>query len=889
MSRSSSLLIRCVLLLGASLPIVAGCGDSQENIPVPDLNLLRADMTMPPPGPDLSTPPDLVPPPDLAIPPCANTAKSCGLPGMCADCTMSPTGSACVMVAGAQACGCNSEKDCPVGTACDPEKHVCGAACAGPADDGGVTVLPCNGGCCDGTSCVTGNANGACGADGGRCAVCGAGTPTCSNGACTPTCAPGGMGGASCGKGFCCGAGNTCVGLANASCGAAGAACVDCAKSSDGPLCDVNSGACGCSKSADCPMGQACKGGVCTTACDGNAACNGGCCDVPQGQMAGTCAPGNAAAACAVAAACVSCAGNAKGAACVVVNNATSCGCNSAADCPAGQACNANTKSCSATCDAMTPCNGGCCAIAQGQMTGMCVAGTAQASCGNNGGVCVNCQSQFQGMMAGSACVATMGGGTCGCNANPDCPANSAGCNVQTKLCNFTCSAMAPCLTGCCAIPMGMNTGSCVAGGANAACGGTGVCADCTNAAAGRICYPATKKCGCNVAGDCPANTACNTTTHVCENVCGDANHTGCNTGCCSAGKCVAGAANNACGAAGACADCTNNNAGKVCIGGKACGCNAAADCPAGTACNTKTNVCETTCGDANHTVCNTGCCNLPQGQMMGVCVAGTQNASCGNDGKVCTACGKGTPTCTAGACTSTCGNVGNGTCDGGFCCSANKCVAGNAQASCGFSGACADCTNANVGRKCVATAMAGPWFCGCDVAGDCPAANANAGTGGLACDLTAHNCTTTCGIQGITTVCNGGCCQFTNGAGVCRPGAAPTTCGNSGGLCTNCALNCANVATCSGGACGCCLGSNAVCQMNAQCCAGNCANGRCACIATGSPCVGGAAALCCAGRFGQTQICGGVNSVCCLATNAFCQQNADCCNGTCQGNGRCN
>src|SRR5579871_6778222 len=51
---------------------------------------------------------------DMANAPCQNTGQSCGMPGMCADCTNNAGGHACVN----NVCGCNSQTDCPMGNAC---------------------------------------------------------------------------------------------------------------------------------------------------------------------------------------------------------------------------------------------------------------------------------------------------------------------------------------------------------------------------------------------------------------------------------------------------------------------------------------------------------------------------------------------------------------------------------------------------------------------------------------------------------------------------------------------------------------------------------------------------------------------------------------------------
>jgi hypothetical protein len=119
--------------------------------------------------------------------------------------------------------GCAESQSCPAGQACNPATHACTTSCAGG--------LTCQGGCCNGASCVVGNSPHECGATGG--------------------------------------------------------ACVDCASNADGPVC-FQGGKCGCSQSSDCPTGRACKAQACGTACDQGSPCNGGCCG-----SGGQCAAGN--------------------------------------------------------------------------------------------------------------------------------------------------------------------------------------------------------------------------------------------------------------------------------------------------------------------------------------------------------------------------------------------------------------------------------------------------------------------------------------------------------------------------------------------------------------------------------------------------------------------
>ena len=76
------------------------------------------------------------------------------------------------------------------------------------------------------------------------------------------------------------------------------------------------------------------------------------------------------------------------------------CTCNSAADCPAGLACDPNTHACTQACTAAS-CNGGCC------HNGLCAPGTSNNACGAGGGVCAVCGGNTP------TCTSTIGGGVC--------------------------------------------------------------------------------------------------------------------------------------------------------------------------------------------------------------------------------------------------------------------------------------------------------------------------------------------------------------------------------------------------------------------------------------------------------------------------------------------
>ncbi|MSP58780.1 MAG: hypothetical protein EXR72_00280 [Myxococcales bacterium] len=766
-SRVASLVVPALLLFG--------CGGSgaPEDMSLPGgADLAVPDLAEPPDGGrdaaasiDLTLSPDLLavdgPPVEAGPTPCKGTAGDCGQLGACASCANSTFGHQCVNTA----CGCLAALDC------DPGKVCAGGKCSAQGCDAN---RPCNGGCCDNGNCVAGTESGKCGINGKICSLCGAGTPTCAGGVCASACVAGQPGAAGvCGPGFCCGANDQCTKLSDGTCGLQGAICADCAQSGVGPRC-VPSGACGCGGPADCPKGEACKAGVCGAACDVNAACNGGCCS------GGMCQVGNTASACAVGGAqCAVCANDPAGTACVTPQNQTFCGCKSQVDCPPGLACDAVASKCTKSCDANRPCSGGCCSDAQ---NGLCVAGTASGACGANGGVCGDCTKLVQG---GKVCFPTVGGGFCGCNNLNECAPGASSCDVQKHLCDYACSVNKPCLTGCCS---GV---SCVLGQAQNACGKSGACVDCAGSVGGKACR-VTQTCGCDQAADCPAGQACDLVAHTCTTKCSVAQP--CNGGCCANGVCAAGKDPKACGGVGGlCVDCGSSVIGKACQGGLSCGCTTNAECDPFQACDPVKKLCTSGCNP--NQICKGGCCS------NGQCVDGTANSGCGTDGKACLGCAGQKPTCEKGACTATCGALGNGTCSGGNCCAAQKCVAGNAKSTCGGSGACQDCTGLSVGQKCIAPPNTQNWTCGCDAKTDCIAADPLSSLPGQACDTTNRNCTSVCGV-GTVTLCNDGCCQ----GNLCRPGTKDGACGKGGGLCNSCSSACQPGPRCDPGTglCGC-------------------------------------------------------------------------------------
>jgi hypothetical protein len=367
--------------------------------------------------------------------------------------------------------------------------------------------------------------------------------------------------------------GTTCVsGTSNNACGQGGRVCVNCTNDRAAPVC-LAGASCGCTTSMDCPAGSACQNGICGLSCDAMHACQGGCCSN------GTCSPGDQPGACALGRTmCDSCSGVL---ACLSGTPASTCGCRSAANCPAGQACNVATGQCATSCNVLSPCHGGCCSAAA---NGTCVGGTQTGACGDSGGTCKDCSSSS----AGSACQssnASAGGGHCGCNGDADCPADAGptACDPQT----LTCST--PCAIGCSTDTCCSADGKCRAANTSTACATGSSCTDCTGNIAGTACIAVLGSCGCWSSADCPIGRACSSST-LCATAC-DSRHP-CNGGCCMGGTCSAGTGMYACGQLGAaCIDCTFSIAGKACVSG-ACGCGADSDCSASQTCDQGSHVC---------------------------------------------------------------------------------------------------------------------------------------------------------------------------------------------------------------------------------------------------------------------------------------------------------
>jgi hypothetical protein len=356
---------------------------------------------------------------------------------------------------------------------------------------------------------------------------------------------------------------------------------------SDTPAPDVGSDTAPppCTGASSCPAGEACNAGVCSTSCSSSSPCNGGCCD---GAM---CQPGTSPTACGISGgACTSCSGGTP--ACGATGTCVFC--STASDCPTGQACTGG--SCSTACSASSSCNGGCCDGAE------CQPGNAPSLCGSSGGLCSSC--------SGSTPVCDSSGACAECNTAADCPWAEA-CNLGTHTCSGLCGAGSSACNGVCCYS------GCCYGGPASTCGpGTGTV--CNGGASGEECNPCQEEyvctaggtCGCDwtSSNDCPAGTACNSSTGLCESAC-TASGAWCSGTCCnvSAGQCAPfPEPATACGLSPeSCLDCTTSDCatngrhgsagGRACVASVSCGCQSDADCSGCTTltvCNTATSVC---------------------------------------------------------------------------------------------------------------------------------------------------------------------------------------------------------------------------------------------------------------------------------------------------------
>jgi hypothetical protein len=124
----------------------------------------------------------------------------------------------------------------------------------------------------------------------------------------------------------------------------------------------------------------------------------------------------------------------------------------------------------------------------------------------------------------------------------------------------------------------------------------------------------------------------------------------------------------------------------------------------------------------------------------------------------------------TKGACTTKCSAAQP--CNGG-CCNGGTCAAGDTQLACGISGACVSCALATSGTACLSSGS-----CGCNVAADCPPAEA---CGTPTCDTATDTCTTFTGSTELTVINYHSWCTVTVATGSPSTAATQTICAPAG------------------------------------------------------------------------------------------------------------
>ncbi len=516
------------LLAGAVFAALGACG-GQAISPAPDAGALIT------PTVDASIPDSPVATGDAAegMPPDA-TAPDAGLDGTFdapPDVAHSPppcsaftcpggccSGNTCLTGQAQQACGFGGQacSDCTaLGGDCSPSTNDAGGACGPvpPSDGGPFPCGPANcAGCCAAGFCLPGTAPDACGSHGLACGAC-----TAANESCTA------LGGGGAGGGACVGSGSSCSPSTCAGCCDGSGQCQD----------PVAIGACGSGGLACqfCLPGQACNSGVC--------------------QQAPGCGPWNCAGCC-VGTTCLS--GSTDNASCG--SGGAQCGA-----CTSGTACYPNGAKNGGTCKIQnqSPCGtsncNGCC-----DSFGVCQPGNSNSYCkgafdAGSAGQCGTCGGDCSTgtCVGGSVCYA----GTC-----------NGGCCMP----DGTCWSGGPDPTHC-----GNSDGLCVDCGPGFLCTtsqGPALCTipcspqNCQGCCVGGVCSTGTDPTSCGAGGDlcvtCASGQSCVGGTCIALTQCGS---TLC-AGCCDANDvCHTGTGDTACGTGGlACHDCATSS--QTCKGG---------------------------------------------------------------------------------------------------------------------------------------------------------------------------------------------------------------------------------------------------------------------------------------------------------------------------------
>ncbi|MBL8601077.1 MAG: hypothetical protein JNK72_04050 [Myxococcales bacterium] len=738
---------------------------------------------------------------------------------------------------------------------------ACGVSCqAGsngqPACMTGQCAITCQTsfGDCDGNrdnGCETnlGITATACGMCGRACSAPANAAPTCVEGRCGFSCAPG---------------------------------FADCNNDpADGCEVNTNANASNCGQCGNlCNRGLVCSSGSCVSNCTGSTTnCDGVCADLQSNvSHCGGCgrvcqAPANASARCASGAcsfACNAgfgdCDGNpANGCETSLATTASSCG-------ACGRACSlANaTPVCSASQCAVASCNAGF-GNCDGNAANGCETNLTStvSACGACGRAC-SLANATAACASGRCTVAACNAGFGDCDGDPanGCETNLATSPLHCGRCANACpsaNGTAACASGACTLGCNAGFGNCdnnVANGCETnltstatSCGACGRACALSNATAAcassqcaiAACNAGFGNCDNNAANGCETNLSSTVSAcGACGRACSLANATpACMSGQCAIGACATGFANCDNNTANGCETNTNTTPSACGMCGRVCAlANATAGCTNG-ACsvascnagfgncdNNAANGCETNlntttahcgaCGRAcgSGQVCSNGTCSnicqTPLTFCSGSCVnTASDPAHCGACGTTCPAVSNGTAACARSACTIGSCNPGFASCDGN---NANGCETNltNTVAHCGACNAL--CAPANAVAACLG--------------GACGIASCNAGFGN--CDGNpANGCETN--LTSTVTSCGrcGNVCNLANATATCAGGACAVLRCNAGfGDCDgNPANGCEvdlNTSAVHCGACNAaCAGTNVVgSACSAGACVGTCAAG---------------------------------------------------------------
>lgn len=645
------------------------------------------------------------------------------------------SGATCVACSELTSNSCTSDGECQCGGGppCQPGQNCLSGVCV-------CDAVSCSSGCCFGDECMEPSVE-HCGVDGATCAICDPlkadacgpmGSCRCGDG---PVAGPGQRcfegericDDVSCPTGCC--ADNNCENQSLETCGAFGAECSSCETDRADHCLD---GVCLCGENPQCDPGQRCEAGVClcdslscTGCCSGSScligesasACGVGgneCVDCPIGDtcelgVCSSCNPTNCGDGCCLGAVCMTpssfdaCGFGAE--ACTVCSSSGADACSSTGDCECGD---------SPSCDTGQQCVGGVCvcdgtSCPYGCCDGdICVTTPSIDRCGTGGATCSPCNPTLS-----DNCSAD---GECRCDGGPACQ-DGQRCSDETCICDVV-----TCPGGCCEseVCQGRSVSTCgIDGelcttcsptradtcsdlgecrcGANPACtvgqrcvDGTCLCdtTSCAGCCDGVICLSGNAVDSCGTGGieciACPASDVCD------GGVCSSCSSDSCPMGCCSGATCVAPPTTTTCGTGGAaCAACDPVSSDQ-CVDG-ACVCGVTDQCVAGQSCVGGLCIC-----DASS--CPAGCCDgdLCHPRSLTTCgVGGDPCVECNPEfADRCTvegvcSCG-GLPACETGQrCDGASCICDSSTCEG--CCEVNFCRPGDEHRECGLGGVTCD------------------------------------------------------------------------------------------------------------------------------------------------------------------------------------------------------